>query len=351
MNGVQNRTGVGFDEVERRLELAQARLQEFGVRLSREPDHARPDSGADAVITLSRGDARSVYAVQVKSSMTLTALAHGRYMGTDPLLVIGDRITRRSAEAFREANIQFVDAAGNAFVAFDGVFVDVRGRVDPVAHDRDNRSLVAGVQEPNLFSRSRAQVIMALLAWPELIGGQRREIAAVAGTSLGQTHDVLKHLTAAGYLSGSSKKPARFGELLDLWTAAYSTGLGPRLHLARFSGDPGRPMTTEQPAYLSGESADGVDIARPATLTVYLSSWDPKLAIVNRWSTNPDRVPNVFVRRKFWVSPRPSDEDVTAGPQNAPWPLIYADLMAAGDPRLTEVAKTWRARFARPDWS
>jgi hypothetical protein len=342
---VKNRTWIGPDEVARRLESAQERLREFGVTLSAEPDPLRADGGADAVVTLSRGDASRVYAVEVKPSMTLTALARDRYAGPDPVLVIGDRITRRSADAFREADVQFIDAAGNAFITFDGVFIDVRGRADTAADDRVSPSRETVPQPSNLFSRSRAQVIMALLAWPELIGGQRREIAAAAGTSLGQTHDVLTRLAASGFLSGSSSKPARFGELLDLWTAAYPTGLGPRLRIAQLSGDPGRPLTVEQPAYLSGESAEGVDIARPATLTVYVNSWDPRLAIANRWSTNPDRVSNVFVRRKFWISPRPSEEDPAAGPRNAPWPLVHADLMAAGDPRLTEVARTWRARF------
>jgi len=101
--------------------------------------------------------------------------------------------------------------------------------------------------------------------------------------------------------------------------------------------------------YLSSESADGVDVARPAALTVYLDTTDPKLPILNRWSRSPDRAPNVFVRRKFWVSPRPHEEDPSIKAQNAPWPLVYADLVATGDARLAEVSRTWRARCARPD--
>jgi hypothetical protein len=251
----------------------------------------------------------------------------------------------------REANIQFVDALGNAFIAFGSVLVDVRGRIEPADKARANPPRSSAHQSANLFSRSRSQVIAALLSWPELVGGRRREIALAAGTSLGQAHDVLTRLAEAGYLLPASQKLTRFDELLDLWAAAYSTGLGPYLEVAQFHGDPSRPFTGERPAYLSGETAEGADIARPATLTVYLDSLDPTLAIANRWSTNPDRVRNVFIRHKFWLSPRPAEEDPATKTQNAPWPLVYADLLATGDARLAEVARTWKAHRARSDQS
>ncbi|MFF5084148.1 type IV toxin-antitoxin system AbiEi family antitoxin [Actinoplanes sp. NPDC000266] len=339
LNRVKNRTQIGSGETERFLGLAEERLREFGVSLKREPSAPGIDSGVDAVVTLTRGDSAAIYLVQFKA-LTLTAVAHRKGpSGPRPTLMIGDRISPRSADAFREANIQFVDALGNAFIAFGDVFIDVRGRVERAA--RPERS--AG-QAGNLFSRVRAQVILALLTWPELAVGVRREIAGAAGTSLGQAHDVMTRLAEAGFLRPSSKGLARTDELVDYWTAAYPTGLGPRLAVAEFHGDPSRPVKSERPVYLSGETAVGVDVARPATSTVYLDSLEPKLAVANRWSSNPERVPNVFVRKKFWTSPRLAEKD-----PNAPWPLVYADLMATGDARLAEVARTWRADHARPD--
>ncbi|BEL11271.1 type IV toxin-antitoxin system AbiEi family antitoxin [Actinoplanes sichuanensis] len=329
-------------EVERLLEPAREHLRQFGISLAITSSSIDPDGRANAVIELSRGGATSTYVVGIARSMTLTSLAQGMPSGDRPLLVVGDRISRRSAEAFREANVQFLDALGNAYITFDGVLIDVRGRAASADEQSPSRSDLAVSRPSNLFSRVRAQVILALLAWPDLAGQRQRDIAAAAGTSLGQTHDVLTRLGEAGYLAGSAVSPARFGELLDLWTAAYPTGLGPHLQVARFSGDPSRPFVREQAAYLSGEAAEGVDIVRPATLTVYVDSWDPKLAIANRWTRNPDRVDNIFVRRKFWTSPRSTEELSAAKAGNAPWPLVYADLMAAGDARLVQVARTWR---------
>ncbi|HWS36708.1 MAG TPA: type IV toxin-antitoxin system AbiEi family antitoxin [Actinoplanes sp.] len=343
---MRNRTRVGSGQEDLFLELVRGRLREFGiaVEVEREASALAPDGGVDAVVALSRGDASAAYSVQVKSPMTLTSVARGRVLGSRPLLVVGDQITKRSADAFREADIQFVDTLGNAFITFDGVYVDVRGRAEPAAPGQVTR----GRESANMFSRGRSQVILALLAWPELVEASRREVAKAAGTSLGQAHEVLTRLGEAGFLLSHARKLIRSDVLLDLWSAAYPAGLGPRLEIAGFIGDPARSLKSDRPLYLSGESAEGLDIVRPASLTVYVDSMDSKLAIANRWSTDPERVRNVFVRRKFWTSPRPESEEFTAGIGNAPWPLVYADLLAAGDARLDEVAATWRSDRAGP---
>jgi hypothetical protein len=332
------------------LDIARDRLAEFGITLEIDSlDHPR-DAGVDAIVTLSRTDARARYAAEVKVPMTLSALARQSSSVPYPRLIVGDRISRRSAVAYRGAGIQFVDALGNAFITFGSVLVDVQGRTEPIDQSMRGGATARRSHQPtNLFSPGRAQVILALLAWPELAGGRVREVANAAGLSVGQTHDALGRLEQAGFLIPPSKKLTRTGELLDYWTAAYPAGLGRRLEIAQYHGDPSKPVRSERPCYISGESAEGVDIARPATLTVYLDKTDTQLPILNRWSRSPDRRPNVFVRRKFWISPRPHEEDPATTAQNAPWPLVYADLVAAGDARLGEVARTWRARNARPD--
>lgn len=319
------------------LDLARVRLDEFGIALSLDEP---PASGVDAVATLSRAGVTARYAVEVKVPMTLSALAGPGPSTPYPRLIVGDHISRRSAAAFRSAGIQFVDAQGNAYITFDSVFIDVQGRTESEA------PRVHAAQRPsNLFSPGRAQVILVLLSWPELAGARVREIATAAGRSVGQTHDALRQLQQAGFLVPTSKALTRTGELLDFWTAAYPAGLGRQLDTSQYHGDPAKPVRSESPVYLSGESAAGVDIARPTTLTLYTDSADPKLPIVNRWSRSPDHRPNIFVRHKFWTSPHPHDDD----DRNAPWPLVYADLLATGDARLAEVARSWRSHSARSE--
>jgi hypothetical protein len=285
--------------------------------------------------------------------MTLSSVTHGALPASPyPLLIIGNRISRRSAAAFRHAGIQFVDALGNASITFDSVLIEVQGRTEPADQVHPSNERVTRPRQPtNIFSLRRSQVILALLTWPELLTAKVRGIANAAGVSVGQAHDALAQLERAGFLTASPRGLDRADELLDYWTAAYPTGLGRRLEIAKYHGNPSSPISSpdpDQPIYVSGESAEGTEIARPATLTVYLDALDPRLPIANRWSSSPDRQPNIFVRHKFWAAPRPHEErPSSANVRNAPWPLVYADLVTAGDARLREVARAWRTRCAR----
>ncbi len=259
-----------------------------------------------------------------------------------PTLVITSFIAPRSAEAFRRAGVQYLDMVGNAWVEFDGVLLDIRGRPRP-----NDLPVPAHKPAGNLFSTARAQVAFALLAWPQLWEAPRRDLAGAAGVSLGQAHNALALLTEAGY----SRDPARPGqtELLDLWAAAFPTGLATKLTLARYRGEigPVSDVRSDDPVFVSGESA-AEDLLRPATLTLYAQELDPRLPVVNRWRS--DGPANIVVRRKFWQVPNDSDGGL-AGVRLAPWPLVYADLVTSDDPRVRAVAREWRDRFAGPDQS
>lgn len=88
--------------------------------------------------------------------------------------------------------MQYLDAAGNAWIQFGDVLIDVRGRPRPVDAPRTPGS-------GNLFSVGRDQVVMALLAWPHRWEAPQRDVAAAAGVSLGQAHNTLTLLAQAEY--------------------------------------------------------------------------------------------------------------------------------------------------------
>ncbi|MEU8607727.1 type IV toxin-antitoxin system AbiEi family antitoxin [Actinoplanes sp. NPDC048791] len=341
----------------RLLGVARERLLEFGITLDVESGEPQADADIDAVVTLSRDGQGQQYRVELKESMTLSALMRGRgAVGPSrespfPLLVIGDRISQRSAAAFRDAGIQFVDRLGNASIRFASVLIEVQGRTDSVSQRSEAPHDPVARQPANIFSSRRAQVIFALLTWPELATAKIRGIAEAAGVSVGQVHETVRQLQETGFIVPVSKRLDRVEELLELWTAAYPTGLGRRLEIAKFHGDPARPVSglrADQPCYLSSESARGSGVLRPATLTVYLDDLGPRLPALNRWDASPDRPANIFVRRKFWASPHADEEKPVPEGQNAPWPLVYADLLSTRDARLSEVARNWRSQHARP---
>jgi hypothetical protein len=300
--------------------------------------------GGVAMANLGRRSMGDTYYMAFEPAMTFskatrfTSRAHGL-----PLLVASDYISEKSAASLRDTGIQYIDGSGNAYIRFQDVLVDVRGR-----RRRKTDADFQSAQRPsNLFSPRRAQVVLVLLAWPEFADANVRDIAKASGVSVGLVHDTLAMLDESGYLPHGSGSLYRRRELLEYWTAAYPTGLSPRLALASFRGEPQdiRKVNAEDPVFTSGESA-ATDLIRPETVTIYVESLDPKLPIVNRWRS--DLEPNIFVRRKFWSSPY-KDDGPLVGLRPAPWPLVYADLVASGDPRQREVAREWRDRHVGPD--
>jgi hypothetical protein len=314
------------------LEQVRERLGALGVGISIADDDDIAWTGVRTRrAQLKRGRNQQTYLAAYGDKVPLASAlpAHGN----EPVLAIARNVGPKTADAYRRAEIQYVDASGNAWLQFGDVLIDVQGRRP--ATPRRNR--VTG----DLFTTSRAQVAGVLLAWPGLWRSTQREVAHAAGVSLGQANNALRLLAEAGFGPGGRRGD---DELLRLWAATFPTGLAERLTLATFRGDPERigPVGA-QAIYRSGEVA-AADLLRPATATLYVEELDPRLAVVNRWRT--DAEPNIVVRRAFWHSPGSEEEPTPTKALRAPWPLVYADLLASEDSRVRGVAEEWRKTHA-----
>lgn len=324
-----------------------ARLEEYGLGVEARPLREIHDVGYDVDVELSRGRARQAFAMQLKTRPTLSNIDRIRPAVPGPILpLIGaTSVAPRTADAFRRAGIQFIDSGGNASIHFDDVLIDVRGR----RTDRD-QSRPQQKKGGNLFSRARAQVAFVLLQWPSLWGVPQRELAEAAGVSLGQANDAVTMFRNSGFGPGGHRSDAEF---LDLWVAAFPTGLASKLTLAIYRGslEEFGKASAEDPALGAGSAVSGevaaVDLLRPAALTIYVGELDPMLPLRNRWRT--DGKGNITVRRKFWTTPSGETHDDEApliDQRLAPALLVYADLMASDDPRVRGVAPEWRRRIA-----
>lgn len=311
-------------------------LDKFGIRAKFGTTTVASPRTQRAEVRLARRGSAQDYTLLYDPAVTFADVV--KTNGADlPVLVFTTYASARTTDTFRRAGVQYLDTAGNAWITFGDVLVDVRGRPRP------DRATIPRRIAGNLFSAGRAQVVFALLAWPNLWHARRRDVAFAAGVSLGQAHNALTLLAEAGYDS----ELIRPGQtpLLELWAAAFPTGLAANLTLATFQGnvDELKVAKPDDVAFVSGEKAAS-DLLRPATLTLYVGKLDPRLPIVNRWRT--DAKPNIVVRRAFWHAP---DEDVPpTGLAIAPWPLVYADLLASPDPRVRGAAKEWKDQNARP---
>lgn len=339
------------------LEAVRGQLASYGLALTHEKLELSGDPGMWKG-TLRFGDSQTLVRVVLAAPMTLTALARFRlddHLLLSPrlrTLVVGRHVHERSADAFREMGVGYADTAGNAYVRFDQVLIDVRGRHAPQPEGRFGH-VDQDAPEPrsnNLFSTGRAQVIATLLAWPEVTREPVREIARAAGVSTGQAYSALTLLEETGYLVRRTLRPDRFDELLDLWTAAYPRGLGQKLAVASYrstqdvQGFRREVLSGASPAdgfALSGEAVPGLGLKRPRSITVYAPEWTSRQAVRHRWrAAGTAEQADIHVRRRFWTPPSTGSRHDPI----APWPVVYADLMAAGDERLTDVASGWRDR-------
>lgn len=256
-----------------------------------------------------------------------------------PLLVVGPRIHESSAKTFRARGIWYLDEAGNAYLRDHGLLVDVRGRRGEASVSQDS---ILKVGPSNPFSPRRAQVVFVLLSRPDLADAPLREIARYAGVSVGIAKETIDTLVATGFVEQTSayRHLVRSSELLDLWGSTYPAGLGRSNKIFVGSGDVLDWSVPDGVDFaVSGEQAARNYIRHAETLVLYIRADEKRrtptdLLLRNRWNRDPSG--NVTIRRMFWRNLDGLAENV------APPLLIYADLLAAHEPRQTQVAHELR---------
>ncbi len=303
------------------------------------PEAPDGDHRADAMIGLRFGGRRLRYLAEVKRGLrpaTLGAVIHQlRAYGGIPLLVT-DHVTPPLADALRAQGVEFIDAAGNAFLNQPPLLVFVKGQ-------RPADGVVA-LERGRAFQATGLQVLFALVARPELVARPYREIAAAAGVAHGTVGWVMAELPGLGYIAkvGGRRRLINGERLLDRWTEAYARTLRPRLLLGRFRGDLAalHARTTQWPGGLliGGELAAArlTRHLRPGTATFYSQAIDPKVPL--KLVLKADGEGNVDFRRRFWNFP---GEQLHLTPTL----LVYADLLAIGDARCLETAQLLRGQL------
>jgi hypothetical protein len=330
--------------------LGAARVLGITAKLvQKEPKHGRTQ--ADALVRLAHGGHEAVYAVEVKRALrpaTLGAVLHQlQGLGKKGLLV-ADYVTPPMAETLKARGVRFLDAAGNAYLEYPGVFIWVKGQ-KPAA---PAVPLALG----RAFQPTGLQVVFTLLCNPKLIARPYRELAAMAGVAHGTVGWVIPDLQQQGFVVGLKGKRGKrrlfnLERLLAQWVDAYARQLRPRTLIGRYyvatlQGWQDWPLA-QHGALWGGEPAGALltEYLRPGELTIYADKLPTLLAAQQRFmkATEPGHAAIVEVRRKFWNLPTDADRaDVT------PPVLVYADLLATGDARCIETAKmVYDAHVAR----
>jgi Uncharacterized protein conserved in bacteria len=276
--------------------------------------------------------------VEVRRAVTpvnLGVVAHQLAQLTEQPLLVTEYVTPPMAERLRVLGLQFVDAAGNAYIQELPLLVWVVGR-------RPEEKLRAG-RGTRAFQTGGLKVVFALLCWPELADAPYRDIAGAAGVALGTVGWVLRDIKEAGFLLDIGKRRRKLvnrRRLLDQWVEAYTRQLRPRLPLRRFraSGNDwwkGANATPLDGVYWGGETAAAMLTAylKPAVATVYFRDAEALTELLTKFRLKNDPKGDVEIRPAFWHF------EVTEHPGLVPPLLVYADLLATGDDRNIDTAR------------
>lgn len=134
-------------------------------------------------------------------------------------LVIAPSVTSNVGHKLRIMGLNYLDAAGNAHLQRDGLFIHVEGGTS----SESPRKQAKPANSPSrLLTTAALPLVLTVLSRPELLDGPTRALADLVPSSLGTVHSTLKAIRATGCTwDGENRVLHGGGELLDLWTDEY----------------------------------------------------------------------------------------------------------------------------------
>ena len=263
-------------------------------------------------------------------------------------LFIADYVNPNMARKLREAGIQYIDGAGNAYLNQSPVYIHITGK--PKARTATR------AKTGKAFQPAGMKIVCAFLKNPELINAPYREISEYAHVSLGAVGPVIHDLLEQGMLlediDGRQRRVADYDQLLDKWVEAYPTKLRDKHYLGTF--------TTDNPTWWQGiqpeefQAAWGGEIAAEE-YTGYLNAKDAVVYInkarmtdflihtrLKKVTTDEKASLRIDLIQPFWGQGDGAKRQGLVHPL-----LVYADLVATGDPRNLDTAKRLREKYLR----
>ena len=262
-----------------------------------------------------------------------------------PGLLVAPHVSSVMAKQCRAMDLQFIDAAGNAYLKAPGLYVFITGE-KPKAEAGFVRA-GRGTANP-----AAMRMIFALLCQRDLVNAPYRDIVKNAQIALGTVGPVFLDLEKRGLLARPEKGRKRefldFPRLLDEWVANFPVILRPKLHARRFRApNPDWWMKCNlqgSGALWGGEvAADQMtNYLKPATQTLYIKPETMTRNLqhmIKAYRLQPDPYGPIEILSTFWSVSETEEKHAMA-----PAVLAYADLMATLDPRNIEVAAILREK-------
>ncbi len=269
-------------------------------------------------------------------------------------LVIGDYISEEEGELLRDANINYLDNVGNAYINLPPVYVFIQGK-----KPRDDFALN---KEAKLFTETGLRVIFALLLDDEMLNASYRKIADHAGVSMGTIGWVLREIKNQGFTKHNKSRYAwrKKSKLVKKWVEEYPLFRSKFSMGVYYTQDPYWWQSLDYAKYeaiLGGEvsisSNEFIKGFKPKGAELFIGKHKHQ-ALIRDLDLIPEqeierlgpKVANkglvrIELLNKFWGS---EDSMAIYNPKVPPL-LTYASLLDSWDPVRREVAAKTAARF------
>lgn len=251
-----------------------------------------------------------------------------------PFMVVAERIFPTLKETLRKKDIGYIDGAGNIFFKTPHHYIWLDGNKPPEPEKpATNRA----------FTKTGLRMLFYLLLFPERINAPYRHFHMATHIALGNIKNIMDGLRDAGFIININEREIALQnkrQLLQRWITAYQETLKPTLNIGNFrfanhdywQGWKSLPINTTKTQWGGEAGADLLtDYLNPQVLTLYTA--EKKTELIPKLKLIPDANGDIRIYEQFWY-----DEEPTGLPYVPPL-LVYADLMATGDPRCMETAE------------
>lgn len=286
---------------------------------------------ADAILGLEGEDYKIEFDVELRAFINRARLGlvldQLKGMKGRPLLVT-EFVNPKLMETIEEYGINFIDATGNAYIKVPPLFIKIKGTRRAIK--KNPRAI---------FNTAELQMIFTLLCNPGIENRTIRVVENYTGVAIGTVHNTFQKLVELDFMRVTNYqryKLLRKDKLLENWVTLYPEKLKPKYLIGKYAFTENQVNDMELRNYNAlwgGEEAAVrlTNYLRPFIYTIYIDDKEGEFILKNR--LRKDNRCNLVLMKKFWNFENVDYPDITHPI------LVYADLLATGDPRNIEAAK------------
>lgn len=323
---------------EKEIAIKAARLLEEATGFKTTMHFYEQPEKPDAVLGINNDDYHIEFNVEVKLFVNRARLGmiinQLRGIRGVPLLITG-YVNPALMDTMEDNGINFIDAAGNALIKVPPLFIKLKGN----KLDDENK-----IRAPKrTFNTTALQVIFTLLCNPGIENRTIRVIEENTGVATGTVYNTIQELIEQGYLL--DRKFQRYKlinkkDLLERWVTLYPEKLRPKYLIDRYDIPENKIDNLNLERYNALWGGEGAaarltnGYLQPFIYTVYIDDeheFKGLFIIQNHIRKNP--IGNLILMKRFWNFENDNYPGMTHPI------LVYADLLATGDPRNIETAK------------